>query len=177
MGSYSEIPPEDKKTWRATLQKAYEGVEASVKPMLHGWLQYPKDGINISHMWSSELLAKYCLDKEAAEFEQIRVACIPEVILAYNAILNYCGFNISRDILLKCMDLASLVAAEDSDLTASFMAAGRMPELVEALALSSRNMIQAEERGSRPGKSRKNANGERLDLWVIKPPSAPPEAR
>lgn len=130
-----------------------------------------------SHVCTPDLLAKYRPDKEAAEFEQIRIACIPEVILAYNAILNYCGFNISRDILLKCMDLASLVAAEGSDLSASFMAAGRMPELVEALALSSRNMIQAEERGSRPGKSRKNAHGERLDLWMIKPPPAAPEAR
>lgn len=129
------------------------------------------------HVRSADLFAELCADKEAVEFEQIRVACIPEVILAYNAILNYCGFNISRDILLKCMDLVSLVAAEDSDLTASFMGAGRMPELVEAFALSSRNMIQAEERGSRPGKSRKNANGERLDLWTIKPPSDPPEAR
>jgi hypothetical protein len=32
------------KTWRPTLQKACEEVEASIKPMLHGWLQYPKDG-------------------------------------------------------------------------------------------------------------------------------------
>lgn len=145
--------------------------------MLQGWLQYPKDGRYTSHVCSSDVLAKHGPDKEAVEFERIRTACIPEVVMAYNAILNYCGFNISRDILVKCMDLASLVAAEDSDLTASFMAAGRMPELVEALALSSRNMIQAEERGSRPGKSRKNANGERLDLWVIKSSSAPAEAR
>lgn len=132
--------------------------------------------VDTSYVSSDELPANFCSDKEAVEFEQIRIACIPEVILAYNTILNYCGFNISREILVKCMDLASLVA-EDSDLTASFMAAGRMPELVEAFALSSRNMIQAEESGSRSGKSRKKPNGERLALWMIKPPSAPTEAR
>lgn len=132
--------------------------------------------VDTSDMCSFGLAANYRSDKEAEEFEQIRIACIPEVILAYNTVLNYSGFRISRDILLRCMDLASLVAAEDSDLTASFMAAGRMPELVESFALSSRNMIQAEERGSRSGKSRKKPNGERLDLWIIKPPSTSAEA-
>lgn len=42
-GSHSDLR-HDAKLWRAPLQKAYEAVEASVKPMLHGWLQYPKDG-------------------------------------------------------------------------------------------------------------------------------------
>ena len=133
--------------------------------------------VYISHGCLSGLLAEYRLDTEADEFKQIRIACIPEVILAYNTVLNFSGFSISRDILLRCMDLASLVAAEDSDLTASFMAAGRMPELVESFALSSRNMIQAEEVGFRAGKSRRRPNGERLDLWVIKPPSASAETR
>lgn len=133
--------------------------------------------VNTSDMCYSSLLAKFCLDKEGREFERIRIACVPEVILAYNTVLNYSGFSISRDILLKSMDLASLVAAEDSDLTASFMGAGRMAELVDSFALSSRNMIQAEEVGFRAGKSRRKPNGERLDLWVIKPSSAPAETK
>jgi nuclear pore complex protein Nup107 len=137
--------------------------------MLHGWLQYPKDGRS-PQLLSLTLQLIAHSDKEADEFERIRIACIPEVILAYNTVLNYSGYSISRDILLKCMDLAALIAAEGSDLAASFVAAGRMPELVESLALSSRNMIQAEERGFRPGKSRRKPNGERLDLWIIKPP-------
>lgn len=106
-------------------------------------------------------------DSEASEFEQIRVTCLPEVILAYNAILNYSGHVLSREILVKSMDLAALVAAEGSDLGACFMASDRMPELVDSLALSSRNMIRAAE--SRPGKSRG-----KLDLWVVKPQVRPP---
>jgi nuclear pore complex protein Nup107 len=128
-------------------------------------------------MWSPILSLIIRADKEADEFKQIRISCIPEVILAYNTVLNYSAFGISRDILLKCMNLASVVAAEDSDLTASFIAAGRMPELVESFALSSRSMILAEEMGHRSGKSRRKPNGERLDLWTIKPPSAPAETR
>lgn len=156
----------DGKTWRATLQKAYEKVDTLIKPLLHGWLQYPKDGKHPSLSYPDANAKKYS-DEEAAEFEKIRVACLPEVVLAYNTILNYSGYSISRDLLLKCMDLAALVAAEDSDLAGCFLSAGRMPELLDSLALSSRNMIQAEERGHR-AKSRRKLDGGTLDLWIAK---------
>ena len=89
------------------------------------------------------------------------------MVLAYNAILNFSGYVLSRDILVKSMELAAVVAAEGSDLGACFMASERMPELMDSLALSSRNMIGAEE--SRPGKGRG-----KLDLWVVKPQVRPP---
>lgn len=115
-------------------------------------------------------MADYDADSEATEFEQIRVACLPELVLAYNAIVNHSGYYISRDILLKSMDLAAIVAGEETDLTACFSAAGRMPELVDSLALSSRNMIQAEEQGSRggKGKSKRKLDGASLGLWTMK---------
>lgn len=72
------------------------------------------------------------------------------------------------------MDLAAVIAAEGSDLSDCFSAAGRMPELVDSLALSSRNMIQAEEQGSRggKGKSKRKLDGASLGLWRMK--TAPP---
>lgn len=100
----------------------------------------------------------------------MRIVYLPEVVLAYNAILNYDGFALSRDILLKSMDLAAVVAAENSDLAFCFMESGRMPELVESLAFTSRCMIQAEESGYRAGKSRKKLDGESLSLWSTKIP-------
>lgn len=116
------------------------------------------------------MLTAYATDDEAAEFEKIRGACLPEIVLAYNTILNFSNYYISRDVLVKSMDMATIVAAKDSDLGASFMAAGRMPELMDSLALSSRNMIQGEERGSRISKSKKKQGGETLDLWVVRAP-------
>lgn len=100
----------------------------------------------------------------------MRITYLPEVVLAYNAILNYDSFALSREILLKSMDLASTIAAEGSDLVFCFMESGRMPEIVESLAFSSRCMIQAEESGYRAGKSRKKLDGESLSLWSTKPP-------
>ena len=83
--------------------------------------------------------------------------------------MNYTGFVISRHFLIKSMDLAALIAAQDSDLAACFMAARRMPELMDSLALSSRNMIQAEETEKKRGKIKKKLDGESLDLWNVKP--------
>ncbi len=69
------------------------------------------------------------------------------------------------------MDLAALIAAENSDLAACFMAAGRMPELVDAFASLSMTMIQAEDRGPKNGKGKKKRNGETLSLWTMRAPS------
>ena len=143
-------------------------------PLLHGWLQYPENGSHKSTSSSYCSMIDHDADVEATDFKQIRVTCLPEVVLAYNAILNHSGYYISRDILLKSMDLAALVAAEESDLTACFTEAGRMAELVDSLALSSQNMIQAEEQGSRggKGKSKRKLDGASLGLWTMK--AAPP---
>lgn len=111
-------------------------------------------------------------DAEAEEFRQIRVACLPEVVLAYNTILNFSSHYLSRDILLKSMDLAALVAAEDSDLAACLVAADKMPELVDSFAVVGKNMIRADDRGANKGKVRKKRDGETLDLWTVR---APPE--
>ncbi len=69
------------------------------------------------------------------------------------------------------MDLAALIAAENADLAACFMAAGRMPELVDSFASLSMAMIQAEDRGARNVKGKKKRDGETLSLWTVRTPS------
>ena len=159
-------PREDGLSWKASFHKAYERVELTIQPLLSGWLQYPKDGesrrLDLIYCSISDEIA----DQEAIEFEQVRVACLPEIVLAYNTILNVSAHTLSRDLLLRSMDLAAAIAAEDSDLAPCFTAANRMPELVDSFASSSKNIIRAEEKGM--GKSRKKPDGERLDIWTIK---------
>lgn len=112
------------------------------------------------------------VDAEAEDFKRIRLACLPELILAYITVLDYGSRWLSRDLLLKGMELAALVAAEDSDLGACFMDAGRMSEFVESLASLSMTMIQAEDRGAKNVKGKKKKkNGETLSLWTIRAPS------
>jgi nuclear pore complex protein Nup107 len=62
------------------------------------------------------------------------------------------------------MTLATVVAGSPA-LTESFMASGRMAELMDALALSSFAMVNAKE----PKMKKKLPQGARLDIWKIKP--------
>lgn len=78
---------------------------------------------------------------------------------------------LSRDLLLKSMDLAALIATEDSDLAACFTEAKRMPELVDSFAVSSEKMIWAEDMGPKNGMSKKKREGKTLDVWSVRAPS------
>lgn len=95
------------------------------------------------------------------------MACLPEVILAYITILDSSSRFLSRDLLLKGMNLAAVIAAEDSDLAACFIAAGRMPELVDSFACLGKTMIQADDLG-KGAKSKKRKDGETLGLWSVR---------
>lgn len=91
------------------------------------------------------------------------------MILAYITVLDFSSRFLSRDLLLKGMDLAALVAAEDSDLASCFMAADRMPELIDSFASLSKLIIQAD--GANNGKTKKRKNGGTLGLWTVRSPS------
>ena len=80
--------------------------------------------------------------------------------------LQYSSKYLSRDLLLKGMDLAALVAEEDSNLAPCFMAAKRMPDLVDSFAALSKAMILAD--GAKGAKSKRKKNGETLGLWSIR---------
>ncbi|CAO1605196.1 hypothetical protein XANCAGTX0491_008719 [Xanthoria calcicola] len=133
------------KKWRDSLRKASDSVEGMIQPLLHGWLQYSQD------------------ESEAVELKQIREACLPEVLLAYTAILNYSSQYLSRSYLLKSMELGATVAAPDSDLAECFVSSKRMPEMVDALAVTSMNMLVAEEYGI--GNKKMSA---KMGLWSSK---------
>ncbi|KAI4173565.1 MAG: hypothetical protein LQ348_006552 [Seirophora lacunosa] len=130
------------KQWREDLRKACEDVESCIRPLQHGWLQNPRD------------------DEEIFELEEIRKACLPEVLLAYIVVLNSSAQYVSRECLLKSLEVGATVASRGSDLAPCFVSAGRMPELVDALAFTSTTMLLANEHGG--GKKRTPA---RLGLW------------
>ncbi|KAL9103799.1 MAG: hypothetical protein Q9163_001208 [Psora crenata] len=137
--------PKDKSI-SAAFKRAFFEVVGAMEPLLHGWLLSPKN------------------DAEADEFKQIRLACLPEVILAYNSILNFSSYYAGREILKQSMALAALVAEEDSDLASCLMEADRMAELVDSFAVAAKSMIHAEAR--RP--SEKVKDGKPLGLWSAK---------
>ncbi len=102
------------------------------------------------------------IEEEDIAFRQIRIACIPEVMLAYNTVLTFSARYLTRDSLLESMDLVPLIAAKHSELGPSFVQADRLPELLRSFAWSSKEMILA-------GKKKKTKDGRTIDLWTVKP--------
>jgi len=101
----------------------------------------------------------------------LREAYLPEIILAYDSILHFSGIALSRDNFLECMELSTVIAAEDSDLADMFVKNGRMKELVAAFADNSRALLQANTAGkSRTGTTSKKLRtlGWTRELWDIK---------
>ncbi|KAL8944080.1 MAG: hypothetical protein Q9216_000671 [Gyalolechia sp. 2 TL-2023] len=130
------------KQWRDEVRDFCEQIEANIQPLLHEWLKYSRN------------------DEEASELGRIREACLPEVLLAYITILNSSAQYVSRELLLKSLDLGAAIASKNSDLATCFVSTGRMPELVDILAFTSTNMLLAGELSG--GKKRKST---RLSLW------------
>ncbi|KAF4449329.1 hypothetical protein F53441_7379 [Fusarium austroafricanum] len=104
------------------------------------------------------------------DLRDLRQAYLPETVLAYVGTLHFAGTGLSRDNLLECMELASIVAERDSDLSTAFVEAGRMKELVEAFAACSKALaISTGERRTAGSSSKKlREMGWSRDLWSVK---------
>ncbi|KAL4905953.1 hypothetical protein BDW74DRAFT_167585 [Aspergillus multicolor] len=122
---------------------ALDAISVHVDEILYDWLVNPDD------------------EAEAAELEQIRTTYIPELFLEYHSALYYCAHIVSSELLVQCMNLAMQVA-ENPLLTRSFTAGKRMAELMDALALSSKAMVN-----TRAKPDARSAGGESLGLWAV----------
>lgn len=110
-----------------------------------------------------DFLSKPSDEAEAISLTKIRHHYLPECILAYNSVLYFAGHAITRNNLVECMNLAQVVATNDT-LTDAFAASSRMRELVSAFALSSQALLHANEQGGRKGK-----RDEGIDIWHVRP--------
>ncbi|KAG9627278.1 hypothetical protein KCV04_g11505, partial [Aureobasidium melanogenum] len=111
----------------AKVKTTFEDTCAAIEPVLSGILMHAKD------------------DDEAADLAKIRNWYLPEVVLAYNTVLCAGAHMISRDNLLRSMELANDVANDKTGLAECFMESRRMRELVVAFAQSSETMLKLNE--------------------------------
>jgi len=151
IAAMENINDKGKKESRINLHKALQPTKITANLLLKDWLTTSQ--------------------KEEPEFKLLREAYLPEIILAYDKILHFSGIALSRDNFLECMELSTIIAAEDSDLADIFVKKGRMKELVAAFADNSRALLQA----NTPGKSRTGRTSKKLrslgwtrELWDIK---------
>lgn len=109
-----------------------------------------------------------------SELAQLRQAYLPETVLAYVSTLHFAGTCLSRDYLLECMELASVVADKNSDIATCFVEGRRMTELVEALALCSKALavVTADKKPAGSSSKKLREAGWSRDLWSVRPEAA-----
>lgn len=135
-----------------SLKHAYEAVETSMAPLLQdSFLLYTDD------------------DTHAIILNDLRNLYLPEALIAYNTVLHSAGYLITRDSLLKSMDLSVAVAKEENKLTGPLVRAGRVRELMKSFALSSKAMLVLKGLGHKPWRPRRDREGKDPGIWEIGP--------
>jgi nuclear pore complex protein Nup107 len=133
-----------------SLKHAYETVEAIVAPLLQeSFLLYADD--------------------DDDTFTSLRDLYLPEAIIAYNTVLHAAGYLITRESLLKSMDLSVAVANEANQLTGPLVRAGRMRELVKSFALTAKAMLVLKGLGHKPWRTKRDREGKDPGIWEIGP--------
>jgi nuclear pore complex protein Nup107 len=94
---------------------------------------------------------------------------IPEIVIAYLSVLQSASFFLNRDLAIKAMEVATLVADANSEwLQDLFLATGRMSELVDTLAQVSQAMLKLNEHeGKKKETKKRGSKGETLRIWDL----------
>ncbi|KAI0197719.1 nuclear pore protein 84/107 [Astrocystis sublimbata] len=108
--------------------------------------------------------------QEDEDFTYLRDAYLPETIIGYVSVLHFGGMSLSRDNLLECMELASVIARKDADVAAVLMKAGRMKEIVEGFANCSKALAvaNADKKGVGASSKKLREMGWTRELWTVK---------
>ena len=100
-------------------------------------------------------------DPEEKDLEYIRTTYMPDLVLQYHNALYFSAHAVSSAYLVECMNLAKQVGDND-ELTRLFVQTGRMGELVDALALSSKALVNTQSKSKRDFES-----GETMGIWDV----------
>lgn len=104
----------------------------------------------------------------------LKCAYMPDIVLGYISVLQTAALFLQRDSAIssavKAMEIANLVADEDNAwLQRVFTTTGRMSELVDALAMVSKAMLQLNEHEPKKSATKKRGSkGETLRIWDLK---------
>lgn len=96
----------------------------------------------------------------------MRAAYLPEILLTYVSVLNFTAYYLNRDLLLKSMDLAAIIA-NDSILSDCILEAGKMSKFVLFFAAASKSMLLAE----KPRSKNKDISSKHMTIWTVPDPS------
>ena len=102
--------------------------------------------------------------QDADDIARIRQLYVPEILLGWFSALHSSGCMVSRDKLLDLLDATHSIA-ENECLTKCFVETGRMRELVDMVALSSKTLLRLNKENGKGGKRKKDARS--MKIWDI----------
>ena len=141
-----------------------------MRPLLKNWLIPSIEGKSIHCCFVMKVIADPMTEGDQT-LRDIRQTYLPETVLAYVSALHFAGTGLSRDNLLEAMELAAVIAERNSDLSESFVKAGRVKELVEVFAACSKALAitTGEKRAAGSSSKKLREMGWSRDLWSVKP--------
>jgi hypothetical protein len=151
---------------KARLEGVLANLIVAMEPLLHRELA---DGISGQSLAARSVFPSTnitSVELTCNQLQQLQHTYIPELIISYVSILHSAGHLLSRENLLKCMDVATEVAQIDK-IVACITKAGRMKDLVDSFAQTSKAMLVLNQNGA--SKRRKGRGGRNLGLWEIQP--------
>ncbi|KAF4998087.1 hypothetical protein FGRMN_3384 [Fusarium graminum] len=155
VASLAELTNEEQKKKRefwTAIGEEVKNTKDNMQPLLKNWLLVG-------------------IEEGDEELRDIRQVYLPETVLAYVSTLHFAGTGLSRDNLLECMELASIIAERDSDLSTAFVEARRMKELVESFAACSKALAisTGEKRATGASSKKLREMGWARDLCITTP--------
>ena len=151
---------------REELKAAGEAVVDAIEPLFNRFLEYAEDGKLHTLGLHILLLADVAFSEtEATQFTTIRNAYLPELALAYITVLNTGGHLVSRDLLLRWLDVAATAATAESALGRALVQTRSTARFLEACAEISVSMLRANEVHVKGPKMKASAG---LNMWEVK---------
>lgn len=148
------INTQDKGAIKANLKEAkdiFNQIQAVMETIFHGGLFDNSNNTQNPKLWA------------------IQKAYLPEIIICYIGVIQAAAFFTSRELVVKAMDVATVVAdAEKKWLQDIFLETGRMSELMETFALVSQAMLRLGEHDEKKKPVKKRGNrGETVKIWDL----------
>lgn len=131
----------------------YTRLCTTVEALLHGWLLKAQES-------------------DPKQLQKLRLAYLPDLILGYNQMLDFCGHLLSRNALLRSMDLATIIADDENQLAQLFVESGKIDELVQDFASNSQKLLTRRETGTAKAtgmeaKRMRQEQGMNIDIWSV----------
>ncbi|KAF2473871.1 nuclear pore complex protein-like protein Nup107 [Lindgomyces ingoldianus] len=153
----------------------FENLVVVLGQLFESFLSQSSDGQTLTKYALASLSdtnpSKPRLEREATEHWRLTLTYIPEVILSYLSVVQAASFFLSRDLSVKAMEVANMVAdVANQWVQDAFMETKRMTQLVDMLAVVSKAMLELsemEEKKSRGSGKKRGSRGATLRIWDV----------